>query len=357
MSRATLLSTVFATAISLPTLALADCYDYSCHETSCPYCCDASGPAVGGSLEFLWWSTNYNFPVALLGDIVPGDDIVISQFVTETPVALNFSIGRTDQTWSPGGRAGLFFSPCAPDGIDIRLFWTYYQNKSTASHSSPETTIFAGLLDFAKARLMLTYNAADVEFGKYLYPCADIIIRPFAGVRFIWLDQDHLIKLNGTTTDMVGPDNAQESVMTALPQLVSLSQEVRAVGPRIGLNIDWFDWCGFRIISSGSSALAYGKTKQKLKFDITSTGTDHDDGETDLTVTKINGKVDDDYWQLFPTLQLSLGLSWEYCFCTGRTLSAFAAWEGNFLWETQSIIYIDRAISMQGLTIGLKTEF
>ena len=318
-------------------------------------------PAHGAGLEvdFLWWSTNYNFPVGATGQSIKGPQVTIQPNVTEEMDTLTqTSVIRVDNNWNPGVRTTLIMDPWDSD-IDFKVSWTYYHNKSKINQTS-SINIFFGTFDSVKASLSLNYNVGDFEIGKSFYTQGNIMVRPFAGVRFAWLDQGHKVFLNGTETNNVSPSAggpATVAVQTPTPWSINYDQRLWSVGPRIGLDSSWFKFWGLSLMGNISSSLLYGRTKQKLKFDAVTTKTNSGGSSSTLQISETKGSFPDKYWQLFPTLQLFLGLSWERCFEKHRSVKLFAGWETNFLWETQNIIYFDRAISMQGLTTGIQGNF
>lgn len=256
--------------------------------------------------DFLWWSANFNTPT----------NVDTSFSDSET----NIKIKRPGSQWDPGVRVGLGWNT-GYDNWDVQGFWTYFYNSATQDHS----------------KVSFRYNVADYEMGKAYYVSRHFMIRPFTGIHAIWTS------LNYRTSSDINIFSVINSVSTVFSGTTRTELSSWGVGPRMGFNSNWGDYRGFSLLANISGSLLYGK--ELAKADIDAPGVDYD-------------IRDRDHWQLMPTMQLQFGLSYACCFGGGQNqFRISAAWESNFIWEAANVLYYDRPISMQGLTVDLRFDF
>lgn len=320
------------------------------------FCHTRNGGGIGA--EFLWWSTNYNFPfsVNVLSSIqIPGptSDLVTSNTFSETDT----KVGRIEKKWSPGFRINAAYFPDYED-LDLQVIWTYYFNKPKSQFIGAGTILIASFFE-ADAVFRLLYNVGDLELGKSYFLTSKVKLRPFCGVRAAWLKQLYKADFFGTTDVSVDSGGVSETLTFDTPLVLHISQDIWSVGPRIGLNTSWFRLSGLSIMGNISASLLYGRLLTKLFFDNVSASNDNNSsgGNQTASLSETDFNATDRYFQLFPTLQLLLGASWEQCIGRNSSVKIYAGWETNFLWQTSSILYFDRGISMQGLTAGASYNF
>lgn len=320
------------------------CVEYT---SCCRDCCDMPY-RFWGSAQFLYWSTNYNFPFAL-PTTIDKNPISSSPRLNVTENNIQVNIVRTDHSWSPGVRVGIGFSPKC-DCYDFAGYWTYYHNETHKTVTSDHSVIVA-VFNEAKGSIHFNYNVADLEIGRKCSPCSKVFLRPFCGIRAAWLNQDYGVTFigNESTFNVTIPRPVTVSI-DASPAKLNLDHDIWSVGPRLGLQSKWGCFCGVSIIGDISASLLYGKIKQNIDLDFLTT---EQVGSGPVNENKNFIKIHDSYWELFPSLQMLLGLS----FNPFRCVRVNAGWEANFLWETSNILFFDRAISFQGLTLDVTLEF
>lgn len=308
---------------------------------------------LGISAEFLYWSTNYNLPFSLEGSNNQ-ENLPVSGLISSSQLnTVNAQVIRTKQNWSPGTRVTLAFFPCH-ENFDLKFCWTYYENHPRFKISGGNNILF-GASSSTRAALQLVYNTADIELGKSYTTGAQILLRPFCGVRAGFLYQNHRVHFSGVTSVTLNGLPDSPVVNTETPLKIYLDQHVWSVGPRIGLDSKWFRWGGFSVLAKVSTALLYGKAMQKAFLDSVSSNPDSNNQTVENSESKIS--VQDDYFQLYPNLDLFLGLSWEHCFNKKKSVEISAGWETNYWWSTSNLLFFDRAISMQGLTVAGSINF
>ncbi|MBS0603833.1 MAG: hypothetical protein JSS60_02215 [Verrucomicrobia bacterium] len=271
--------------------------------------------------DFLYWSTNFNSLSGLEAEVTSSDEYNAT-----------IELERPDAEWDPGVRLALGWNT-GYDNWDIQGMWTYFYN-STTGHETPIKIEYLGQdvgFDGGHTKFSFRYNAADFELGKSFYVSRHFFIRPFTGVHAIWTTVRNFLELDSDADDLVGDVDVEGSIR----------QSAWGVGPRIGVNTNWGDFRGFSLIGNVSGSLVYGKHLGKGSFDV----------EVDETEVDVNIRGEE-YWQLMPTMQLQMGLSYGCCF--GKDKNQFrvnAMWEANFISEAANGPGTDKAISMQGLTL------
>jgi len=306
-------------------------------------------------MEGLYWGVNYNLPFSISGPIVTTTPTSPNPLVSITQTTTNGSVVRTKNKWSPGFRAGI---GAYPDyyNIDVQLIGTYYENHVLKSIGS--NNFFNVSFNSADANFQIIYRVGDFELGKTFMAVSNVLLRPFCGVRGGWLDQNHHAHYLGTTSTTLTAGMSAGTIVTGLtPLTIHLDQDLWCVGPRLGLNTTWFKNCGFSILANISASMLYGKAHQKILFDMITNTLDVTMAIVDENVTDFFAR--DTYWEVFPTLQVLVGFSWEWFYrdCKNVPIKLYAGWEANFWWETSNIFLYERSISMQGVTGGLDFGF
>ncbi len=303
------------------------------------------------SAEFLYWSTNYSLPFAF------DFNLSSSQLFSQVPAVAFQSTSvkahfiRPPQRWTPGFRLG-FGGNTGFDGWELQAYYTYYSNETEKKVFSDEQTINTAWQK-GKAKFHLNYQVGDLELGRIFYSSPKITIRPFCGIRGAWIDQDNHASFQGNSVSFTDAFDAQFAADQ--PLSIKIDLDVRAIGPRIGLNSNWGSYRGLSILANVSGALLYGKGNTHANVNVVSVTQNSDNAITD-SQTKIN--VRDKFWDLFPNLQMLLGVTWGYSFGKNKNmLRISASWETNFWWEAANILVFDRALSMQGLTAGIGIDF
>jgi hypothetical protein len=296
--------------------------------------------------DFLWWSSNLSQTT--------GYEVESSTVDAKTNVSVHFK--RPGSHWDPGVRIGAGWNT-GYDNWDIQGYWTYFYNSAKQKENpvSFETDEVESLFNKGSAKNRLRYNAADFEIGKAYYVSRHFIVRPFTGIHAIWTSLHSSADLTSAATTTVSfPFVSTGLINSSLTETTSggaksdikLAIETWGVGPRIGFNGNWGDYRGFSLMGNISGSLVYGKLLGKASIDL--------DSATDIDI-----KVRDrEYWQLMPTMQILLGLSYSCCFSGGQNqFRVSAGWESNFIWEAANFFLNDKPISMQGLTVDLRFDF
>lgn len=279
--------------------------------------------------DFLYWSTDFNALSAIGAEIA----------TTETTADASIQIKHPNQQWDPGVRLTAALIDC--DNWDITGSWTYFRNASTNHRTPFQLQVNVDNLNTSgSSRFVFTYNAADLELGTTLClrPC--LFARPFIGIHAIWTQIDsrlHLIAPPST-----GPDIDTDGFTVG----INMNNHSWGVGPRIGINTLWGNFRGCSLVANVNGALVYGEQRAKINAEVDITS----DVDINIHVTG------DSHWQLMSTIQMQGGLSYLSCFCN-NSFRINLLWECNVLNQANNILIFDRAISTQGLTLGLDYLF
>jgi hypothetical protein len=308
--------------------------------TVAPQCSSQSGFDLWA--DFLYWSANFNLPTGLFVGI--SQESVNNDRFEFFENTITSRLKRPQATWDPGVRVGLGWNT-GYDNWDVQGYWTYFYNSTRLKQNQININNVSGW-NRGHSKLRLRYNAADVELGKAYHVSRNFFIRPFTGIHGVWLDQQDDSRFSGNIEPISGLDQ---------PLKTRLNINSWGVGPRFGINTNWGDFNGFSLLGNLSTSLVYGKTLTMIDVNLDLINNPAD--PIVVSDTKVNVR-DRKYWQLMPTLQMILGASWKHCFYDNKCLfQVNAGWEANFLWESANIIVIEKALSMQGLTLDFRFDF
>ncbi len=346
-----------------------ECYAYD----DC--CCESK---VLVAAEFLWWTSGTYFPFA--NNVFVNDGNGVSSpsapFLSETDTTLE-PYTRISEKWSPGVRLGLGWENCEGDW-QIWGVWTGYSNYARrvinsippSASSSPSnfgyltTPIGAEVLTSTSlppigvtlleqitgtnvtATHKLNYNVADLVFGKSFEPICDLQLMPYAGVRALFINQRDRVFFTGTSLEIA------TDIFASTGGSTRVEEELWGVGPRLGLEASWGEWCGFSLLGNISASILYGRLEEYVQTTNTFVPIQT---ETPRRIVTLNTHTRDRYNQIIPNLQVQLGLGYKIDFelnCSPYSVDIFAMWEGNTYWAASNFLFRERALGLNGLTTG-----
>jgi len=261
------------------------------------------------------------------------------------------SVKKIEPSWDSGLRlgAGVTFPK---EGMDLVFYWTWFKTGADKQVSSDSDTLIplwatpdftdAETLLSAKAKWDLDVNLFDLEWGCASWYGGSFSVRPFFGLRGLWLDQDFSIDYLYNTSPTV-------------TETLHIDSDFHGGGLRAGADVRFAMGYGFSLYGIASGSLLYGHFNANLK------------GKEDTTVI---AKTEDEFSKGISSLQLVLGLSWDSHFKKERYhLEFHAGWEQNmwfsvnqmnhFLNTFDSGFYFKEKsnLSLQGLTLGGRFSF
>lgn len=284
-------------------------------------CCDSFVDGLGIRVDFLWWRPSTE--CLTLGS---------EETVVREPTTLlgtnseNFSHFKKPKfKYDPGFRLGLTHN-C--DGCccswDVALTWTHFHSKARTSGESffqdddfeGDFTVFVPqweridnvFPDFAKSRWTFDLDLVDLEFGHKYYVSQCFVLRPHVGLRGGRIDQGYRI------FSFAARESGEISIgeFDNYDSFVHAKNDFRAIGPRIGIDLELNLGCGFAVVGQAAGSILFGRTERHSHEDF--------DYFTDVgTVTTENHfhyRANGSDHRLSRTItDLAVGVKWEHCFC------------------------------------------
>ena len=217
------------------------------------------------------------------------DFAIVSPTANGTPQG---SVESLEWDWNSGLRLGGGFRLPA-EGWEMGVFYTYLHSNASRSLAAPAggtldaTLTSAGpveQVDTATAESSINYNVFDLEISRIIPLQDSFALRVFGGGRYAWIDQSLTALYNGGD---------------ATNDVVSSPINFNGGGVRVGGEGVWKFGRGFTFFARASGSLLIGNVKTSLLE------TNNNGGTTLVNVT-------DNFEQVVPVTELSLGLTWQW---------------------------------------------
>lgn len=176
----------------------------------------------------------------------------------------------TKFNWDLGSRIGFGYLFGGPkENWDMALYWTFFPT-STTKKSSTHMDISKGMFPIwslsndiipydwvanAKMDWTLNLNLIDLDFGRS-YSFRWFHIRPFTGLRSVWVDQDFNVKYGGGIFAN-GPDLYALSNEAGFDQ-IKMRNDYWGIGPLLGVRPEFDLGKGLRIYAGGICSYTLG---------------------------------------------------------------------------------------------------
>lgn len=219
-----------------------------------------------------------------------------------------------DFDWKSGWRVNAGYNT-PRDGWDLHFSYTQF---SPEAHSDASGILFPYLLfqgapsfgtvvHNASGSWKIDLNSWDLELGRVFQMAKTFRLRPHAGVKQAWIDQNATVLYTGN------PDHPTDQY------LIQLKDDFSGFGLQAGLDSNWKLWQGFSFFGDLSAALLWGK------FDI-------EQNQIIATVPQIQLK--DPIKALAPMIDAKLGFSWDQdFFCDRFHFGLDVAFEMQYWWQ------------------------
>ncbi|MBI2810457.1 MAG: hypothetical protein HYX67_06480 [Candidatus Melainabacteria bacterium] len=296
--------------------------------------------------DYLYWRANedslyYTHTGAGTGTVFPATG----------SIDFNGRLKKIDPEWGNGLRLGLGVN-FPKEGYDLNAAWTWFATSDSHSvhasngslivlwaHPDAPTSVHATT---AKGHWDLDVNVLDLEWGRSSWFGGHLSMRPFFGLRGLWLDQTL---------------KNHYDYATIQPTFGSVHSEsnYRGGGLRAGGDVRFVLPYDFAIYGLASGSLLYGK------FDA-----DFHVKEDSTTIAR----TDDDFWDGISSLQVALGLGWDTHFHKDRLHIEFhLGWEQNIWFGANQMNHFmgqlhggnyfqeNSNLSLQGLVAGGRFDF
>lgn len=277
---------------------------------------------------------------------------------------LSVTNGHTERPsfdWNFGFKAGAGYT-MHHDEWDIFARYTWIRSTASGSAKAPSDGIIFGswmaptdpifFVGSARAHLILLLQTIDLELGRKFHPCQTIMMRPFIGLKTVFLDQKYRITYGGA---LIGAQLNDSDVFSGDVDRVKMKNDFWGIGIRIGFNSNWEIYRGFGIYGDVAGSILSGNICVRQNEEI--------DGVTQL-------KVRNNESTTTAALELALGLKYAACLNKGKqTLTFRLGWEMqqyynqnrfmNFVGSTTPGKFTRSMsdVSWTGLTAGLRLDF
>lgn len=223
-----------------------------------------------------------------------------------------------DFDWNPAFRVGLG-GILAKDSWDLKAEYTRYTSNthrsdqvsgdnalmpiwsSVTNVNDPNGPLIINqAASHASGHYGLKYNVADLELGRNYFVSRALSVRPFIGIRGVWIYQDISFHYSG----LIFAEDQPFSPLTTRAET-----DYEAGGIRIGFDGGWHFNRQWSFFTGISGSLVYGEfdTSQNMKT------------KNDSLISHLKG----DFNAARPNLEIIFGLQWETYFCKDRCRVSF----------------------------------
>lgn len=368
-------SAIFANESGCCAAIVEDC----CTCNICPPTCEITpkaGPCVVNSsnfyltADFIYWNAseeNLEFATVNTRD----------SFGLVHPKGKIYQI---DSNWAPGFKVGAGYDLCF-DGCDIYAEYTYFHStkreKTSSSLSSdlalldnfwllnnillvsanfPGSTDSLGILIYtlpeasAFSTWHLGFNQIDLDLGRNFYISRRLMLRPYVGLKGMWLKQNLKVGFEGILTfGQPTPFFARSNMKNKIDSW--------AIGMLSGVEGAWHFTTNFSLIGN----LGFAGLWQHFKISR------FDSEIVPLTAGSLNRNfinLSSNFNKFTPVIEWMLGFRWESWFgCDTYHLALDAGWEMQNWFSQNKFIRIagspkcDGDLAFQGLTVKCRFDF
>jgi hypothetical protein len=301
--------------------------------------------------EFLWWKAE--------------EDGLTFSYKTNNPTGQltdnKIRLEEMDFEWDYGFRVGGGFN-IPHDRWDISFFWTNLDTESKTHKNAddgnglfpywafPNGIAGGEFFNRADAKWKLFLNIGDIELGKDFYVGKSLSVHPFVGPRTAWIDQEFNVKY------LTAPFLPDQTI-----DIIKMKKcDYWGLGPRIGMDMQWWLTRLFNIYASAAISLLYGEfhIHQKEQAEIV---------ELDALQEPLNFR--NSFHISRPITDLAIGLGWDTQFAHDRLhIGLKVGWEQHVFFDqnqfirfvsssTNSLLSNRGDLSTEGLTASLRLDF
>lgn len=255
-----------------------------------------------------------------------------------------------DFTYKPGFRVGMGYN-LPHDHWDIYAEYTRFHQTSTTKASAPSngnlltlllSSINQGTANGVLGRWKLAIDMLDVELARSGHVSKSLILRPYLGLRALWIDQ----KYTAQYLEMIQTANNIFS-----PQVNSITKnDSWAIGPKFGMDTDWLIVKNLRFFGNISGCLIFTSDTSNHK-------------ENSITNNFPVVSIRDDTNFIRPNLELAVGLGWGTYFKDCRyhiDLSAdyeFQAFWNQNMFQLTSFSFNGGGVDLFLHGLGIRVRF
>ncbi len=301
--------------------------------------------------EFLWMKAE--------------EDGLSYSYKTNNPLGLSsdndIRLEEMDFDWNYGFRVGGGFD-IPHDHWDVSFSWTSLDTQSKTHKlgdegeglfpywAFPQSIAGGEFFDRAKGKWTLFLNMGDAVLGKDFYVGKSLSVRPFIGPRTAWIDQKFKV-------DYI---NAAIMPGATLSDSIEMSCDYWGLGPRAGVDMQWWLTKRFNIYATAAISLLYGEFNihQKEQAEIE---------ELMFSVEPL--QFHDSFHIARPITDLGIGFGWDTLFAYDSLhIGLKVGWEQHvFFDQNQFIRFVNSStnsllsnrgdLALEGLIASLRLDF
>lgn len=247
-----------------------------------------------------------------------------------------------DFNWDWGVRVGIGAN-FAHDCWDANINYTWYETNQTTSvikrfPAAVRTTRLAENIfaQSAKSSYNVNYNNVNLELGRHYFQSKTVSVQPHIGLKAAWLDLMQHIFYTITFPTLNSPFEGTQLKINDKSFLFG-------IGPRAGINAEWYVGDGFSIAGRLAGALLYGYSRALHHQKADENSNNFGDNLSRMIRSKTHLYV--------PTAQAFLGLIWErFLFERTKHLTLGAGYEVEYYWRANQMTYIHDTANPNNLT-------
>lgn len=235
---------------------------------------------------------------------------------------VNGTTKNVSYNWDWGWRAGMGYN-LPHDGWDMLFQWTWFKGTGKSvktddtgglwpAEISPDASnadrTFRAATSSGLASFIL--NMADLEMGREFFVSKWLTLRPFMGVRGVWINNQYKARYKGGD-------------FTFAPIRDQFMNRFRGYGLRGGLNTQWGLGSGWSIFGDIAFSLIYGRQREKVsQIHFTGAG----------DINELNNRS---RWTALRAItDFALGLRWDKMFYSDRYRMRFQlGWENHMFFD------------------------
>lgn len=266
-----------------------------------------------------------------------------------------------DFGFDPGFKVGLGVN-LPYDGWDVYAQYTWLHSNSNGdrvqnSDGNIQQNVLLGSLDdqisslgtitSARSSWDLHFNVIDIELGRSYYLSRNLVLRPFAGLKWTWQDQDWRARYaaNSVTANGSSPANSGEVKMNQ-------DQDLWGVGVRTGLNTSWYFSESWSLFVNGAFSAVW------TDYDVDRSDTFQPVNQTATSIVRTHESA----YYVRSVAEFQLGITGEWWFSDNNYhFAVSAAYEQQVWLNYGNFIYlIDKSggdLSLHGLTVNFRFDF
>ncbi len=233
--------------------------------------------------------------------------------------SVQMKLKQPNYNLSSGARLGI--GGYNSDSWDVGLTGTYlYSQSHKKVHSNTADnqqlvaqwipSIFGNPVSRAIANWQMNFYVADFAIGREFFLTKRFAVHPLIGLRGFNINQ----KLKNKFTGIYQEGSSTAPTAVTLSTKFNAYQNIWGIGPRLGLDLNFYLNNNWAFIGGLSGSLLYSNYSIKEKFngfrDLEATGT--------LTISRFNGKIKDNAHLGRANLDAYFGLGWDKWFNSGK---------------------------------------